>query len=86
MAKVLVTIDDDLLARIDRAAARAGKSRSGFLTDIAGRAVGSDSARRRRITRAIEDAEALFRSAPGGGDPTVLVRKMRDERTRQLAR
>jgi metal-responsive CopG/Arc/MetJ family transcriptional regulator len=47
MAKIMVSIPDDLLDEIDREARSRGLSRSGFLQDLARHELADDSARRR---------------------------------------
>src|SRR5438132_1095508 len=42
MSKILVSVDDKLLARIDRAARAAGMSRSAYLAGLAARDLGAD--------------------------------------------
>jgi hypothetical protein len=80
MAKVLVSFDDKLLRRIDRAAKESGMSRSGYLSDLAARdadAMGRGKtpgahAALRRLDRLFED--------PPAGESTAAVRAMRDAR------
>ncbi len=75
MAKVMVSLPDDLLARLDDQARRRGTSRSGLLRELAERELLIDSAdRRRRIARALADA------APHGGDNAAAVREQRRAR------
>ena len=47
MSKILVSVDDKLLARIDRAASSAGLSRSAYLARLAARDLGEERARSR---------------------------------------
>jgi metal-responsive CopG/Arc/MetJ family transcriptional regulator len=82
MAKVLISIDDQLLRRIDERAKLLGLTRSAFVAQMASAEVsGEDLIARRR--RAIERARAVFADAVPvvEGDTTDFVRKMRDERT-----
>jgi metal-responsive CopG/Arc/MetJ family transcriptional regulator len=75
MAKVMISIPDDLLARLDDRARRRGTSRSGLLRELAERELlTDDDARRRRIMRALADA------APHGGDNAAAVREQRRAR------
>lgn len=82
MAKVLVSIDDRLLARIDRAAKESGLSRSGYLSRLAAKEVesapgpGSD----RRVRRALKRMDELFREHPASEDATAAIRAERDSR------
>ncbi len=81
MAKVLVSLDDALLRRIDRAARSRGLSRSAYLAELAHRdllllsAPGRSAAARHSLAR----LDALFASAPAG-DSTAAVRVERDAR------
>ena len=81
MAKVLVSFDEMLLRRIDRAAKGSGQSRSGYLARLAEddaarrRGPGKDSAAR----TAMGKLDRLFADAPAG-DSTVAIREARDER------
>lgn len=81
MAKVLVSLDDRLVKRIDRKAIAAGKTRSGYLAELAERdlakAVGpGESAVAKAAMRKLD---RLFAAAPAG-DSTAAVREERDAR------
>jgi hypothetical protein len=81
MAKVLVSIEEKLLDRIDRAARDAGLTRSAYLSRLAQRELGdgkpgSDP----RVRRAFETLDRLFAENPVPVDPTTAIRQMRDER------
>jgi hypothetical protein len=81
MAKVLVSIDERLLRRVDRAARAAGESRSGYLSrlaeaDAAGR---SGPGRTPAARAALRRLDRLFEDAPAG-DSTEAVRAARDTR------
>jgi hypothetical protein len=84
MAKVLISIPDELLERVDREAAAKGTSRSRFLQEAAVRELGTPS--RERIAAAL----ARGRDAMAGAGPfesTELirdVRKARDAADRRL--
>ena len=81
MAKVLISLDDKLLRRVDRAARARGLSRSGYLAHLASedlartRGPGREPAARRALARLDE----LFASSPSG-DYTAAVRAQRDAR------
>ena len=81
MAKVLVSIDDALLRRIDRAARSLGVSRSAYLAQVAAndlaRAIGPGSGSRAR--RALARLDELFADSPAG-DSTAALRAERDAR------
>jgi len=72
--KVMVSIPDDLLARIDADAAERGESRSAFLQEAARARLGEPNA---RVLAAIESVRGLLDSARG---PTAAeaVRQDRD--------
>ena len=81
MAKVLVSFDDKLLRRIDRAARVGGQSRSAYLSRLA-----EDDAARRSgpgrnpaVRAALGKLDELFAAAPPG-DSTAAVRAARDSR------
>jgi len=81
VAKVLVSLDEALLRRIDRVARARGISRSSYLAEIAGRDVarelgpGNAPAARRALSR----LDALV-GGTAPGESTELVRAGRDER------
>jgi hypothetical protein len=81
MAKVLVSIDEKLLKRIDRAAKASGESRSAYLARLAeddgarGKGPGKAPAAR----DAMRKLDRLFAGAPAG-DSTAAVRAARDAR------
>jgi hypothetical protein len=81
MAKVLVSLEDGLLRRIDRVARSRGLTRSAYLAAIADRDVartlgpGKTSAARRALSR----LDALVGTSPPG-ESTELVRAERDSR------
>jgi hypothetical protein len=75
VAKVLISIPDALLRRVDDAASRAGETRSGFLQRIAEREVAESNA---RVRKELED---LFEPlAPAGGESGRWLREDRDHR------
>lgn len=81
MAKVLVSFDEKLLKRIDRAAKISGESRSAYLARLAeddaarGRGPGRSPAARTALRR----LDRLFVGSPAG-DSTSAVRAARDAR------
>jgi metal-responsive CopG/Arc/MetJ family transcriptional regulator len=80
MTKILVSVDDKLLARIDRAARSAGLSRSAYLARLAARDLGADRGpgAGRQARRAIARLEELFAVRPGEGEATETIRAERD--------
>lgn len=81
MAKVLVSLNDALLRRIDRIARSRGLSRSAYLADLAERDAarvsgpGASLAARRALARLDE----LFERS-SAGDSTAAIRAERDAR------
>jgi len=82
MTKILVSVDDKLLARIDRAARSAGLSRSAYLARLAARDLGADlgPGAGRQARRAIARLETLFDAQPVEEEATASVRAERDSR------
>lgn len=82
MSKILVSVDDKLLARIDRAARSAGLSRSAYLARLAARDLGTDRGpgADRRARRAIARVAKLFDARSADEDATAAVRAERDSR------
>jgi metal-responsive CopG/Arc/MetJ family transcriptional regulator len=81
MAKVLVSLNDALLRRIDRIAKARGLSRSAYLAELAER----DAARSegpgtsRAARRALARLDELFEGGPAE-DSTLAIRSERDAR------
>ncbi len=75
VAKVLISIPDALLSRIDGAASRAGETRSGFLRRLAEHEIEATDARLRR------ELEDLFEPLPAaGGESGRWMREDREHR------
>ena len=73
MAKVMISVPDDLLSRIDQHARRCSKTRSGLLQELAERELaGQDRNRAARLE------ELLGEPIPRGGNSAELVREDRD--------
>jgi hypothetical protein len=81
VAKVLVSLDDALLRRIDRIAKARGVSRSAYLAELAERdAARSDGPGTTRAAQlALTRLDALFAGGPVE-DSTVAIRAERDAR------
>ena len=77
MAKVLISIPDDLLARVDREAARRSTSRSVLLQDAVRRELGWPDAD--AVDAAVGRGRAALRSA-GSFESGELIRSDRDDR------
>ena len=80
--KILVSIDERLLARLDEAARAAGLSRSAYLTRLTARELrqGRSADERRRIRQAMRRLDALGRRNGTPGDSTAAIRAARDSR------
>ena len=72
MAKVMVSMPDDLLAEVDAEASRTGTSRSAVMRDYADAAL-----RRRRADRATAMRTLLRDVSPHGGDAAEQVKATR---------
>ena len=77
MAKVLVSLSDELLERIDREAESRGRSRSDFLQEAARQALGWPSGD--AIAAALERGRAALASA-GSFESADLIAEARNER------
>jgi hypothetical protein len=87
MAKVLISLPDTLARRIDRRVRERGTTRSAYIAGLAEADLaqevgpGADP----EVRAALAGLRAMVAEAGGlGGDPTELVRRMRDERTQYL--
>jgi len=85
MAKVLVTLEDNLLRRLDRNARARGMTRSAYLSQLAQRdlerQVGPGASPEARA--ALARLDELAARSPVGDDPTAAVRRERDRRARR---
>jgi metal-responsive CopG/Arc/MetJ family transcriptional regulator len=81
MAKVLVSLDDALLRRIDRTARAHGLTRSAYLAQLADHdlAKRAGPGTRAPVRRALAALDRLFAATPPG-DTTADVRAARDAR------
>jgi metal-responsive CopG/Arc/MetJ family transcriptional regulator len=81
MAKVLVSFDDKLLRRIDRAATASGKSRSAYLSDLAESEAARETGpgRTPSARAALRRLDRLFGDSPAE-DSTEAIRAERDAR------
>jgi hypothetical protein len=80
MAKILVSVDDKLLARIDKAARSLGLTRSAYLSRLAAREVEASHGPGRAASarRAIRKIDELFVTNKRETDTTKVVRRERD--------
>lgn len=82
--KVLLSLDDRLVARIDRAAAELGLSRSAYVAQLAIRELGSRGGPGATTTSrsAAQRLERLFAANPADAEGTAAIRTERDRRAR----
>ncbi len=82
MTKILVSVDEKLLAQIDRAARRSGLSRSAYLARLASHELRGERGpgAGRQARRGIDALEKLFREQGVPEDSTAAVRADRDAR------
>lgn len=73
VAKVLISLPDDLLSRIDDCAKRSAETRSGFLQRLAERELAADDARRKK-----EFEELLGPPIPLGGNTVQKIKEGRE--------
>lgn len=81
--KVLLSLDERVLARIDRAARRRGLTRSTYLQQLAVADLASDTGPGAdpSVRAALASVDDLFRRNPvPAEDLTLVIRRMRDER------
>jgi hypothetical protein len=81
MAKVLVSFDDKLLRRIDRAAKAGGLSRSAYLSELAENVARGEGGPGRlpTVQAALRKLDRLFDAGPAE-DSTAAIRAERDAR------
>ena len=79
--RVLISVDDRLLLRIDRAARRSGLTRSGYLAELASRdiGIGGGPGTDPTVLAALLALDDLFADTPAF-DATTAVRGMRGTR------
>jgi len=75
VAKVMISIPDELLERVDAHAKKQAETRSGFLQRLAERALTADGVSRRRDLE-----ELLGPPVDLGGNAAELIRQSRDSR------
>jgi len=84
VAKTTISVPDALLAEIDRRAADAGTTRSGFVQEAAARYITeldeeqARLARAERIGKALEKMREVAEHMPPGTDGTAIIRHFRD--------
>jgi hypothetical protein len=82
MAKILVSLDDRLLERLDREAAARGMSRSALIAELAAKGLGLPlgPGARLEVREALRGTRRLFADVKDSADSTQIVREMRDSR------
>jgi hypothetical protein len=82
MAKVLVSLDERLLSRLDDEAAARGVSRSALLAEFASRGLGEivGPGARPGVHEALGRTRQLFKGLDDRLDSTKAIRQMRDAR------
>jgi hypothetical protein len=82
MSTILVSVDDKLLARIDRAPRSAGLTRSAYLARLAARDLGDarGPGASRQARGELARLQRLFDAEPVEDDATTAVRAERDQR------
>ena len=83
MAKVLISIDDALLKRADKAAASRKMTRSGFIAQLVTKELDGEvgPGASAQAQAALDRLDDLFSSnSTPGGDSTRIIREMRDAR------
>lgn len=84
MAKVNVSLPDELLEAVDALAEESGRSRSGLVQEATARYIAwmaeerASEQRRSGIEAAMADARDLAGSVPAGTDTTQVIRRDRD--------
>lgn len=76
VAKVMISIPDQLLERIDAQARASRETRSGFLRRVAERELDAEETQRREEVARLLD----LATSPMGGEGTRLIREDRDSR------
>jgi len=82
MTKVLVSLDEQLLDRLDREAAGRGLSRSALIQELAAKGLGEPlgPGSRADVQEALRQATDMFAGLPDTGDSTDWIRAERDAR------
>lgn len=80
--KVLVSLDERILAKVDRAARRRGLTRSAYIAELATREKVSERGpgANSSVHAALRSLDGLFRRNRVPADATAEIRRMRDER------
>jgi hypothetical protein len=79
MSEVLISFDDPLLKRIDRAARARGLTRSAYLATLAENDLANRPGEDPQVCAALRELERMFEEA-SPGDSTAWIRAQRDSR------
>ena len=82
MKKILISIDDQLLERLDHEAAVQGISRSALIGQVLAATLGAPvgPGAHPEVDAALDQLKGLFRGADDEIDSTQVIREMRDSR------
>jgi Arc/MetJ-type ribon-helix-helix transcriptional regulator len=80
MAKVMISLPDELLKKVDRAAQAQGRSRSALIREVLRTVVGGKNSRKRSWKRELAPLRELERHWIGQWDSTDIIRYFRDTR------
>lgn len=80
MAKVMISLPDDFLKKVDRTARAAGRSRSELIREALRAVIGRKHAQKRSWKEALAPLQALEQQWVGQWDSTDIIRYYRDSR------
>lgn len=80
MAKVMISLPDDFLKKVDRAARSQGRSRSELIRDALRTTINGKNKRRRSWKKALAPLRDLEQHWVGQWDSTDIIRYYRDNR------
>jgi predicted transcriptional regulator len=80
MAKVMISLPDEFLKKVDRTAQAQGRSRSALIREVLRTVVGGKNSRKRSWKRELAPLRELERHWIGQWDSTDIIRYFRDTR------
>jgi predicted transcriptional regulator len=80
MAKVMISLPDEFLKKVDRTAQAQGRSRSALIREVLRTVVGGKNSRTRSWKRELAPLRELERQWIGQWDSTDIIRYFRDTR------
>jgi predicted transcriptional regulator len=80
MAKVMISLPDEFLKKVDRTARAQGRSRSALIREVLRTVVGGKNSRKRSWKQALAPLRELERHWIGQWDSTDIIRYFRDTR------